>query len=360
MRFSYLFSLLGLLSVPVFPLSGRIVDANGAGAAGISVSLSTSSIITTTASDGTWEIPTAPTEISEHFRRTRQAVNGHLVLVDGHLQVSLSGFDPMGRSLPRVVPEPIPSQSLASAPRAVEAVPDTILYSLRGKTFLRDTTSDLSKTGIVANFETLSNPSILYGWLCDSRDGHVYRTIKFGGRTWMAQNLNYKLDNSWCNYNDTGNCSKYGRLYEWAVAMSLDLGYRNVLWRGADSAQHQGVCPSGWHVPIDSEWGHLFKDVGNDSLRSKLCSRSDWSMLGSSFNGTDAYGFAVLPAGQFDDENFYETPGSFGRFLSASENDESSAKWESFLCTSMMRTSTSKLYGGSIRCVKDLTTQVSP
>jgi len=46
---------------------------------------------------------------------------------------------------------------------------------------------------------------------------------------------------AYCNYNnDTNNVSTYGRLYNWYAV--------------ADS---RNICPIGWHVPTESQWGTL-------------------------------------------------------------------------------------------------------
>jgi len=63
------------------------------------------------------------------------------------------------------------------------------------------------------------------------------KTVVIGGRTWMAQNLNYNTSSSWCYKFDTSYCNKYGRLYTWHDAIN--------------------VCPAGYHLPSSEEWDGL-------------------------------------------------------------------------------------------------------
>ncbi len=142
------------------------------------------------------------------------------------------------------------------------------------------------------------------GMLTDSRDGQTYKTVVIGTQTWMAENLNYAVDSSWCYENSADNCAKYGRLYQWASAMALPAAYNEATWGGSD-ANHQGVCPAGWHIPTNAEWTTLENTVGGENVAgTALKSTSGWDEGG---NGTDAYGFSALPAG-----NRYNYSGSFG------------------------------------------------
>jgi uncharacterized protein (TIGR02145 family) len=133
------------------------------------------------------------------------------------------------------------------------------------------------------------------GTFTDKRDGKTYKTVEIGGKTWMAQNLNYQAGNSWCYGNDNSNCGKYGRLYDWKTART--------------------ACPSGWHLPSHQEWDNLSQAVGGvrgtdeegntywTEAGKKLKSTSGWNKNG---NGSDDFGFSALPGG------YRSTGGSFG------------------------------------------------
>ena len=93
------------------------------------------------------------------------------------------------------------------------------------------------------------------GTTTDPRDNKTYRTTTVGTKVlsdaaskgvvwafsvptggtqvWMAENMNYEMEGSWC-YNDLeSNCAQYGRLYNWNAAMK--------------------ACPEGWHLPSKDE-----------------------------------------------------------------------------------------------------------
>ena len=138
--------------------------------------------------------------------------------------------------------------------------------------------------------------------LKDLRDGQTYRTVKIGDQVWMAENLNLETDKSFC-YNDSVEyCDKYGRLYTWAAAMD-SAGTWNTNGKGCGYGKAcaptytfpvRGVCPDGWHLPSKAEWEELLDAVGDSSNVGKILkSTSGWR----SGNGTDDFGFSVLPAG---------------------------------------------------------------
>jgi uncharacterized protein (TIGR02145 family) len=113
---------------------------------------------------------------------------------------------------------------------------------------------------------------------CDERDGNIYRKVTIGTQTWMGENLNFSADGTVgrCYDDATSNCTIYGRLYDFLNAAS--------------------VCPTGWHLPSYEEWNTLESFVG-DSAGTKLKANNN---LWFSGEGSDDYGFAVLPGGWFE------------------------------------------------------------
>lgn len=129
----------------------------------------------------------------------------------------------------------------------------------------------------------------------DSRDGKKYRTVTIGTQTWMAENLNfdygkYGTARCFCFNDMESNCEKYGRLYNLA-AVTDSAGF---LFDG-------NICPKGWHLPSWREWETLFSYVGKDGSGIKLKSKSGWMNSG---NGTDEFGFTILPGGNRIDRKY--------------------------------------------------------
>jgi uncharacterized protein (TIGR02145 family) len=184
-----------------------------------------------------------------------------------------------------------------------------------------------------------------YGTLTDDRDGQTYKTVKIGEQWWMAENLNYRYiqqtaeedSSSYCYNDDPANCAKYGRLYLRSAAMI--------------------VCPEGWHLPDTTEWSKLFTAVGGDSTTGKkLKSQSGWKDYdGTSGNGTDAYGFSALPAGDRNGYGNFNNEGRTAYFWSSTERNSNVAYGMGLYYNhdSAYPINGNKYDGLSVRCLKD-------
>ncbi len=138
---------------------------------------------------------------------------------------------------------------------------------------------------------------------------YVYRTIKVGNQTWMAQNLNYATSSgSSCYGGEEGNCDTYGRLYTLEVA--------------------QTACPDGWRLPTATEWHELLtKTMEADSSSMEEPSTgiifADYSGAGVSFLGgtshANTYGLSFVLGGA------YGTP--FEETLEYNDLDKSGVYW---------------------------------
>ena len=157
----------------------------------------------------------------------------------------------------------------------------------------------------------------------DSRDGKKYKSVKIGSQTWMAENLNYEAKGSKCYDNKPDNCKKYGRLYNWATAMNIDVKFNNEKWNGSDK-KHQGVCPSGWHLPNGDEWQKLVDFAGGQKTAGKkLKAKEGWAEKG---NGTDSYGFSALGGGNGRSDGSFLDVGNYGYWWSTNEAESFSIR----------------------------------
>ena len=184
--------------------------------------------------------------------------------------------------------------------------------------------SSSAKISSSSSSQNAVDPStVIKGTMTDSRDGQTYKTVKIGSQNWMAENLNYKTADSYCYSNNASNCSKYGRFYTWAAAMD-SAGTWSTNGKGCGYYNKtcitiypvRGVCPKGWHLPTITEWNTLFSAVGGKSIAGAILkSTSGWSSNG---NGSDSFGFSVLPAGIREGSGFSKY-GYFAYLWSADE-----------------------------------------
>ena len=150
--------------------------------------------------------------------------------------------------------------------------------------FIEDYSSSANITALSS--ETISSKNELsssswepysYGEVTDKRDRHVYKTIKIGNQTWMAENLNFDYHNRYaqtpalaspssCYNNEPENCAKYGRLYPWSTIMDSaalfsKTGQSCGVWKNSkvglckNEAYNytRGACPENWHIPTESD-----------------------------------------------------------------------------------------------------------
>jgi len=182
--------------------------------------------------------------------------------------------------------------------------------------------------------------------LIDKRDGQKYRTVMIGGDRWMAQNLNYETDSSWCYENNADSCNKYGRLYNWNAAKK--------------------ACPIGYHLSSHQEWVRLadtsaYIQCGTIQWKNTwpcadeiLKAKNGWR--GNNSNGTDALGFSALPGGvRVDSSGCFERIGNAGVWWTATMygNNFWNIYLTSYYNNELGEDYTNKSNGFSVRCIAD-------
>lgn len=168
--------------------------------------------------------------------------------------------------------------------------------------------------------------------MTDPHDGQVYRTIKIGDQTWMADNLNVIMEDSWCYENKQDNCKKYGRLYTWDMA--------------------KGACPEGWHLPSKEEFETLFSTVGGQSIAGKMLkSKAGWKKGA----GVGNYFFMAVPGGIRLNEGNFLNEGTYAYFWSSTEygNDGAYNMYLDQGSNSAFLFDDLRFNGRSVRCVQN-------
>ena len=129
--------------------------------------------------------------------------------------------------------------------------------------------------------------------LVDPRDGKVYRTVTLGKYEWMAENLNYEMEESYCYNGADSNCTKYGRLYTYHAAGM--------------------ACPKDWALPNVENWNGII----GATTGAIHTSTSGWVI-----SGLDYYGLSILPAGYYySKDGSYESLGRSAYFWASSSGE---------------------------------------
>ena len=195
-----------------------------------------------------------------------------------------------------------------------------------------------TEDGWTFTLDTLNKGTVVY-------EGQTYKTIGIKTQMWMAENLNYEVENSSCYNNSADSCAKYGRLYTWAAAVGKseeECGDKTCGLTGTV----RGICPEGWHIPTSSEWKTLDSAIGGSPYAMQAKGYDDWS------SATDAFGFAALPAGEYYNGSFLDV-GSLANIWSATEDGSTVAYYLRLDASSRRLIRYHKGIGHSVRCLKD-------
>lgn len=203
--------------------------------------------------------------------------------------------------------------------------------------------------------------------LCDLRDGKRYRTVKIGTQVWMAQNLNFATEGSWCYENKESNCERNGRLYTWVAALALPEVFLTASALDSLSVLRRGVCPEGWHIPANDEMKQLYSFVrkslrdkqGNlvEGVGSSLKMKTGWEESDEAPAGSDRFGFSAVPSGYRNANGEFDYLGEDGNFWVAAESSDPTHApyWNLYFANEdfLGVYNNGKSFAYSVRCLKD-------
>lgn len=170
--------------------------------------------------------------------------------------------------------------------------------------------------------------------LVDLRDGRSYPVVQIGRQVWMARNVAFPTEPSWCYQDHPGDCEAFGRLYPWNKVNE--------------------ACPGGWHVPSDDEWIQLERYLGipRDSLHNEGFRGTD---QGARLRKGGSTGFDAPISGYRRPDGSYDRRGQRSAYWTSTEVDHSAA-WHRDMRSDdgrIYRSAVPKGYGLSVRCVRD-------
>jgi uncharacterized protein (TIGR02145 family) len=224
-------------------------------------------------------------------------------------------------------------------------------------------------TTIVMDVPTTSK-TITFGFVaCTDGDNNNYQVVNIGTQGWMAENLKTtKLNNGtsitnitadaawaarstaafcWYNNDETTYKSLYGAIYNW---FTVNTGL---------------LCPTGWHVPTDTEFNTLEIYLGippanvdiygwrGTNEGAKLKSSTGWA---TGENGINSSGFSALPGGyRYGATGAYSAIGLLSYWWSSTPDVVPNSWYRRLDGTSsqVYKGTTDKVAGKYIRCLKN-------
>lgn len=193
-------------------------------------------------------------------------------------------------------------------------------------------------------------------------DGNTYNTVKIGSQCWMRENLKslptvngpgsgsetdaiyYVYGYNGTDVNaakSTSNFENYGVLYNWTAATT--------------------ACPSGWHLPDNSEWNILmdylqgYNNAG-EFMKSTRTDPDPHPRWNTGNIATNSSGFTAFPGGFRHSWGSFYSLGELGYWWTATDDEGTNAisRYMNYGNTLLSEsTYDNKAYGYSVRCIKN-------
>ena len=207
-----------------------------------------------------------------------------------------------------------------------------------------------------------------------SYQGYAYETVQIGEQCWFAENLRSEAYANGDMIQSAGSAEEFAQLSEgakvaygeWEDTCSHEeelfdacnpseaLEAYGYLYNWHATSDDKGICPSGWSVPSQEDWGGLFNHFGGNAVAGEAMKTSEgWAFDGG---GSNVAGFDAVPGSQRNTANAtWESAGAYGFWWSSTSTspDEAWGFKVSCFVDNVYDSVTPKSVARSIRCIQD-------
>jgi uncharacterized protein (TIGR02145 family) len=200
-------------------------------------------------------------------------------------------------------------------------------------------------------------------------DGNVYKTVKIGNQTWMAENLRttkYRNGDPIPLITDAGAWSNLSSGAYQGPYFSDKLEYGNFYnWYAVNDPRN--IAPEGWHVATDAEFTELASFLGGNTVAGDKLKEAGTTHWNDPNSGTNESGFTALGSGIVNAidgtkpgawiKGFFVvwtntlSPGTSYPILYTLDNDL--PNFTKYVSNNILGAGVPKRHGCAVRCVKD-------
>ena len=178
-----------------------------------------------------------------------------------------------------------------------------------------------------------------YFIVCTDADANNYPVVEIGDQYWMGANLRSRRfnDGIFISYGSAGTTwtTLVGSLYSYSNHTYNDLFGHLYNWK---ALEYQNICPTGWHLPSNTEWiklkdylvnNNYAYDGSGTNINKALASNTMWTnstqtgTIGNDQASNNITGFSAFPTGFRNYDGQYLNGGNYAGWWTATNFDAS-------------------------------------